>query len=36
MSEEKKEMEKQLWDLYSLSDGKLGKKCPEKEMRKWR
>lgn len=36
MSEEKKEMEKQLWDLYSLTDGELGEKPPEREMQKWR
>ena len=32
----KKELKKSLWDLWSLTDGELGVKPPEKEMKKWR
>ena len=32
----KEELQRHLWHLYSLTDGKLGVKPPEKEMRKWR
>jgi len=34
MSEEG-EMKKQLWDLYSLTGGKMGVKPPEEELKKW-
>ena len=32
----KEEMQKHLWNLWSLTDGGLGEKPPEKEMKKWR
>ena len=32
----KEELDKHLWNLWSLSGGKIGKKPPEKEMKKWR
>ena len=32
----KKELKKHLWNLYSLSDGKMGEKPPEEEMEKWK
>ena len=32
----KGELEKHMWDLWSLSDGKIGEEPPEKEMKKWR
>ena len=31
----KEELDKHLWNLWSLSGGKIGKKPPEKEMKKW-
>jgi len=31
-----KELKKHLWNLYSLTDGELGEKPPEKELDKWR
>ena len=32
----KEELEKSLWNLWSLSGGKIGKKPPKKELDKWR
>lgn len=32
----KEELDKHLWNLWSLSGGKIGVKPSEKEMRKWR
>ena len=32
----KEEKKKHLWDLWSLTDGELGEKPPEKEIKKWR
>ena len=32
----KEEMQKHLWNLYSLTDGELGEKPPEKIMEEWR
>ena len=33
---EPEERKRHLWNLWSLSEGKIGVKPPEKEMRKWR
>ncbi len=32
----KEELNRHLYNLWSLSGGKIGKKPPEKEMEKWR
>ena len=36
MGTKEEEAKKSLWDLYSMTDGELGVKPPEKEMKKWR
>ena len=32
----KNKLKKHLWDLWSLSNGKMGEKAPEEEMKKWK
>lgn len=32
----KEELQKSLWDLYSLTDGRLGEAPPEEVMKEWR
>ena len=32
----KKELQKHLWNLWSLSNGEIGEKPPEEEMKKWK
>ena len=32
----KKEIQKHLWNLYSLTDGEIGEAPPDEEMEKWR
>ena len=31
----KEELDKHLWNLWSLSGGKIGKKPPQEELDKW-
>jgi len=35
MTSRKSEREKQLWDLWSLSDGEIGEKLPEEVLKEW-
>ena len=35
-AENLEEMKKHLWNLYSLTDGEIGEKPPEKIMEEWR
>ena len=34
--EAKNKLKKHLWDLWSLSNGEIGEKPPEEEMKKWK